>query len=81
MPNKYMKRYSTSAIIRKMQIHNTTRYHLTPLRMAIVKKKKNQKNITSAGEDVEKLEALYSVGENAKCAASVETVWNLLRKL
>jgi hypothetical protein len=43
MVNKYMKKRSTSLAIREMQIKTTLKFCLTPVRMAIIKKTKNEK--------------------------------------
>ena len=77
MANKLMKRCSTSLIIREMQIKTMMRYHLTPVRMAAIKKLQT----INAGEGVEKREPSYTVGGNAnlyshygeQCGESLKT--------
>jgi len=43
-----------------MQIKTTMRYHLTPARLAIIKKSTNNES----GEGVERKESSYPIGEN-----------------
>ena len=61
MADKHTERYSTSLIFREMQIKGMMRYHLTLVRMAIIK---NLQTI-NAGEGVERREPSYTVGGNA----------------
>ena len=50
MASMYMKRCSTLLIVREMQIKTTMKYHLTPVRMSIIKKSTNSQCWSRCGE-------------------------------
>ena len=58
MANRHMKRYSTSYVIRKLQIQPIVRCHYTP-------KSKTLKTL-NVGKDVEQQELSFIAGGNAK---------------
>jgi hypothetical protein len=61
MAKKHMKKCSPSLAIKEIPIKTTLRFHLTPLRIAIIKTPPT----TGVGEDVGKKESSYTAGRNA----------------
>ena len=78
MDKRPIKRHSTLLIVREMKIKITVKYHLTPVRLTIIKKSTNNKCRRGCEE---KGTLLHCWWECKLVQPQWRTVWSFLKKL